>query len=153
MTPVRNGPWRIICLGLSPLPGFQSPPGWHYIFRIGNPELNLLFHYYWEGGQPNICHRIILVEIRGRDSMLEGKDYTWYISGIYIYCQLGDNMLPIPPFYKNLTNLLNMPWLQGFILEWEKGTKWLVCCSFFWGGLWKKRPTVLFCIGDYNKPL
>ena len=26
----------------------------------------------------------------------EGKDYKWYISGIY--CQLGDYMLPIPPF-------------------------------------------------------
>ncbi len=24
----------------------------YYIFRIGNPELNLHFHYYWEGGQP-----------------------------------------------------------------------------------------------------
>ena len=24
----------------------------------------------------------------------EGKDFKWYISGIYIYCQLGDYMPP-----------------------------------------------------------
>ena len=42
----------------------------------------------------------------------EGKDYKWYISGIY--CQLGDYMLPIPPFrgtrnnhWSNISN----PWL------------------------------------------
>ncbi len=23
-------------------------------FLVGNPELNLHFHYYWEGGQPKI---------------------------------------------------------------------------------------------------
>ena len=34
----------------------------------------------------------------------KGKDYKWYISGIY--CQLGDYMLPTT-LYKNLKNLLN----------------------------------------------
>ena len=31
----------VIFLGTAPHAGFQSPPGWHSIFRIGNPELNL----------------------------------------------------------------------------------------------------------------
>ena len=29
---------------------FQSPPGWHYIFRLGNPNLNLLFATGMLGG-------------------------------------------------------------------------------------------------------
>ena len=41
-------------LGLSPLPGFQSPPGLWNIFRLGDPNLNLhLPQASWEGGQPN----------------------------------------------------------------------------------------------------
>ena len=45
--------WDLLCIYLvsGPLPGFQSPPGWHYIFRIGDPELNLHFPLEsWEGG-------------------------------------------------------------------------------------------------------
>ena len=42
-------------------------------------------------------HRILrtVLVVGGRDSIrppTEGKEYTWYISGIY--CQLGENMLP-----------------------------------------------------------
>ena len=32
---------HIHILDLPPNAGYQSPPGWHYIFRIGNSELNL----------------------------------------------------------------------------------------------------------------
>ena len=53
---------------------------------------------------------ILVLKIGGRDffNPLEGKDYFWYISGMY--CQLGDYMLPTT-FYKNLKLL----WLQGHI--------------------------------------
>ena len=34
---------HIHILDLPPNTGYQSPPGWHYILRIGNPELNLRF--------------------------------------------------------------------------------------------------------------
>ena len=33
--------WYIELSELSPCPGFQSPPGWRYISRIGEPKLNL----------------------------------------------------------------------------------------------------------------
>ena len=42
-------------IGLSPLPGCQSPPGLWNIFRIGDPKLNLhLPLESWEGGQPKL---------------------------------------------------------------------------------------------------
>ena len=45
----------VLKLGLSPLPGCQSPPGLWNIFRIGDPKLNLhLPQASWEGGQPNL---------------------------------------------------------------------------------------------------
>ena len=40
----------------------------------------------------------IILVIGGRDYITpqKGKDYTWYISGIY--CQLGDYIYYLPPF-------------------------------------------------------
>ena len=38
-------------LGLSPLPVRVTTR--IITFLVGNPNLNLHFHYYWEGGQPN----------------------------------------------------------------------------------------------------
>ena len=35
------GPSSDIKVGLSPFPGCQSPPGWHYMFRCGDSYLNL----------------------------------------------------------------------------------------------------------------
>ena len=37
-------------LGLSPLPGFQSPPGLWIVFRIGDPNLNLHLPLLLGGG-------------------------------------------------------------------------------------------------------
>ena len=47
----------------------------------------------------------------GSGDPLEGKDYTWYISGIY--CQLGDYIIPTT-FYKNLKNPLRR-YLVAFV--------------------------------------
>ena len=54
-------------------------------------------------------HKIILVLVRPVVGIFlspnEGKEYTWYIGGIH--WQLGDYMLPIPPFTRNLKNQLS----------------------------------------------
>ena len=46
--------------GLSPLPGCQSPPGWHYIFRLGDPELNLHLPQLLGGGTTQLILHILL---------------------------------------------------------------------------------------------
>ena len=44
-----------VSVGCGPLPGFQWPPRWHYIFRFGDSELNLhLPLASWEGATPKI---------------------------------------------------------------------------------------------------
>ena len=42
----------ILFVGLSPLPVRVTTR--IITFLVGDPELNLHFHYYWEGGQPNL---------------------------------------------------------------------------------------------------
>ena len=34
----------------------------YYIFRLGNPNLNLHFHYYCEGGQPKVYLCVVMVD-------------------------------------------------------------------------------------------
>ena len=43
--------WYGKYLGLSPFPVIVTTR--IITFLVGNPNLNLHFHYYWEGGQPN----------------------------------------------------------------------------------------------------
>ncbi len=47
---VRTVSW--VSVGLSPLPVRVTTR--IATFLVGNPELNLHFHYYWEGGQPKV---------------------------------------------------------------------------------------------------
>ena len=44
------GPSSDIKVGLSPFPGCQSPPGWHYMFRCGDSYLNLHLLLLLRGG-------------------------------------------------------------------------------------------------------
>ena len=51
--------WDMNTLELPPHPGFQSPPGWDSIFRLGNPELHLhlwRLHPGGGGGRLNEYH-------------------------------------------------------------------------------------------------
>ena len=49
---VEHQPDIYIYIGLSPLPVIVTTR--IITFLVGNPNLNFHFHYYWEGGQPNI---------------------------------------------------------------------------------------------------
>ncbi len=42
-----------LCAGLSPLPVRVTTRT--ITFLVGNPYINLHFHYYWEGRQPKLC--------------------------------------------------------------------------------------------------
>ncbi len=44
-------PTPTVYIGLSPLPVRVTTR--IITFLVGDPTLNLHFHYYWEGGQPN----------------------------------------------------------------------------------------------------
>ena len=61
----------------------------------GKPYFNGMFF-----SDLRLIQWLFLVPLKGGIGSIwgppEGKDYKWYISGIY--CQLGDYMLPIPPF-------------------------------------------------------
>ena len=72
---------------------YQKIPGGNFFFFChGSDSLGIVF-------SPNFFRHSMVVEMvplkGGIGSMFhppEGKDYKWYISGIY--CQLGDYMLP-----------------------------------------------------------
>ena len=63
-------------MGLGLTPGFQSPPGEKNIFRIGDPEIKLHFHWHpGRGDNPRLKS----------DSWLMLVDNCKFIIFIYIY--------------------------------------------------------------------
>ena len=50
-------------LGVAPLTGCQWPPGWHYIFRIGDPNLNLHLPLLLWGGHIQCIILSILCQV------------------------------------------------------------------------------------------
>ena len=69
----------MLLIGLSPFPVIVTTR--IITFLVGNPNLNLHFHYYWEGGQPKLLTWI--------DYGAEGPS----ISTHRLKCFLHDDML------------------------------------------------------------
>ena len=101
-----------------PPPGFQWPPGWWNIFRLGDPELNLhLSHCYWEGAKPEIWHYFIR-PLKGNDW---DKFFFVFFGGACWDVILSTNIKPISqPRLKEINSRppkkMRKKWWQAFFL-------------------------------------
>ncbi len=71
----RLGNWKPVYIGLSPRPRMQSsPPGWHDIFRIGDPEVNLNLPQLLGGGTTQRIYKFTVFFMR--DYFFQGMPIT-----------------------------------------------------------------------------